>query len=92
VSGGGSFRPRIVLDKQRERCDRKPIALMGKVYCKVDADCGAIAVGDLLTTAATRGHAMKAVDPQRAFGAVIGKALAALSSGRGLIPILVALQ
>jgi hypothetical protein len=92
VSGGGSFGPGIVLDKQRGLSDRKPVALIGKVYCKVDADAGAVAVGDLLTTAATPGHAMKAADPQRAFGAVIGKALAPLPSGRGLIPILVALQ
>lgn len=92
VSGGGSFEPGIVLDKRRSLADRKPVALMGKVYCKVDAACGAVAVGDLLTTAATPGHAMKAADPHRAFGAVIGKALAPLSSGRGLIPILVALQ
>jgi hypothetical protein len=35
---------------------------------------------------------MKATDPARAFGAVIGKALGSLESGRGLIPILVALQ
>jgi hypothetical protein len=92
VSGGGSFGPGIVLDRQRSLSDRKPVALVGKVYCKVDADCGAVAVGDLLTTADTPGHAMKAADPQRAFGAVIGKALAPLPCGRGLIPILVALQ
>jgi hypothetical protein len=35
---------------------------------------------------------MKATDPSRAFGAVIGKALRAHASGAGLIPILVALQ
>jgi hypothetical protein len=35
---------------------------------------------------------MKATDPGRAFGAVIGKALGPLQEGRGLIPILVALQ
>jgi hypothetical protein len=35
---------------------------------------------------------MKAVDPAKAFGSVIGKALRPLQSGRGLIPILVALQ
>jgi hypothetical protein len=35
---------------------------------------------------------MKAADPARAFGAVIGKALAPLDGGRGLIPVLVALQ
>jgi hypothetical protein len=35
---------------------------------------------------------MKAADPSRAFGSVIGKALRRLAAGRGLIPILVALQ
>jgi hypothetical protein len=34
---------------------------------------------------------MTAVDPQRAFGAVIGKALKPLATGEGLIPILIAL-
>jgi len=69
-----------------------PIALMGKVYCKVDAQFAAIAVGDLLTTSPTAGHAMKADDPAKAFGAVIGKALRPLDAGLGLIPILIALQ
>jgi len=35
---------------------------------------------------------MKACDPAKAFGAVIGKALRSWRDGRGLIPILVALQ
>ena len=51
-----------------------------------------VALGDLLTTSDTAGHAMKAVDPRRAFGAILGKALQPLSEGRGLIPVLVALQ
>jgi hypothetical protein len=46
----------------------------------------------LLTTADAPGYAMKAVDPARAFGAVLGKALRPLQSGQGLIPILIALQ
>jgi hypothetical protein len=49
-------------------------------------------VGDLLTTSDTPGHAMKTIDPLKAFGAVIGKALTPMDAGRGLIPILVALQ
>ena len=60
--------------------------------CKVTAEHGAIEIGDLLTTAALAGHAMKAGDSARAFGAVIGKALRPLQSGCGLIPILIALQ
>jgi hypothetical protein len=62
------------------------------VWCKVDADCGPVEVGDMLTTSPTPGHAMRAVDPVRAFGAVVGKALGSLQSGRGLIPILVTLH
>jgi hypothetical protein len=67
-------------------------ALRGKVYCKVDARYAAIEVGDLLTTSASPGHAMKASEPLKAFGAVIGKALSPLQEGQGLIPVLVALQ
>lgn len=92
VSGAGRFKPGIVLDKREHAENRQPIALAGKVYCKVDAEFGAIEVGDLLTTSPTAGHAMKAQDPARAFGALLGKALGALPDGRGLIPVLVALQ
>jgi hypothetical protein len=92
ISGAGDFRPGITLDKQGGKSDRSPLALAGKVYCKVDAQYGSVEVGDLLTTSATPGHAMKATDPGKAFGTVIGKALRSLNSGRGLIPILVALQ
>jgi hypothetical protein len=92
ISGAGDYRPGIVLDKRASGPNRKPIALVGKVYCKVDAQYGSVAVGDLLTTSPTLGYAMKAADPLKAFGAVIGKALQPLVVGCGLIPILVALQ
>jgi hypothetical protein len=92
ISGAGDFKPGIVLDKQHSQLNRKPIALLGKVYCKVDASYAPIEVGDLLTTSDRPGHAMKAADPLKAFGAVIGKALRPLKEGQGLIPILIALQ
>jgi hypothetical protein len=92
LSGAGGYRPGIVLDKKISQTDRMPLALVGKVYCQVDAHYSPIEVGDLLTTSATPGHAMKAGDSLKAFGAVIGKALRPLKSGSGLIPILVALQ
>jgi hypothetical protein len=91
ISGAGQYRPGLVLDKQPSETNRSPVALLGKVCCKATAEFGAIAVGDLLTTSPTTGHAMKASDPARAFGAVIGKALSPLQEGQGLIPILVAL-
>ncbi len=92
VSGAGDYKPGIVLGKDAARQDRVPLALIGKVFCKVDATYGRIEVGDLLTTSPTQGHAMKAEDPAQAFGAVVGKALAPLGEGRSLLPILVALQ
>jgi hypothetical protein len=92
LSGAGDYKPGIVLGKRQAEGIRMPLALMGKVYCRVDADHGAIQVGDLLTTSPTPGCAMKAADPLKAFGSVIGKALRPLQSGLGLIPVLVALQ
>jgi hypothetical protein len=92
ISGAGNYKPGIILDKQQSQSGRKPIALLGKVFCKADAQYGAIEVGDLLTTAPTPGHAMKASDPRKAFGTVIGKALRSLAEGQSLIPILIALQ
>jgi hypothetical protein len=93
ISGAGNYRPGIVLDQQRySQNNRLPVALMGKVYCKVDADLNSIEVGDLLTTSSTPGYAMKVSDPFQAFGTIIGKALHPLKEGKELIPILVALQ
>lgn len=92
ISGAGDYKPGIVLDKRESPHKRQPLALLGKVYCKVDAQYGSVEVGDLLTTSATAGHAMKVSEPLRAFGTVIGKALCPLEEGQGLVPILIALQ
>jgi len=92
ISGAGDLRPGMILGRQESSEGRLPLALVGKTYCKVDASCAPIEVGDLLTTSPTPGHAMKASDPLKAFGAVIGKALRPLERGAGLIPILIALQ
>lgn len=92
VSGAGGLRPGIVLGREPGATGRWPVALSGKVFCQADATYGPIEVGDLLTTSATPGHAMTAQDSARAFGAVLGKAIAPLRAGQGLIPVLVALQ
>jgi hypothetical protein len=92
VSGAGAYRPGMILGKTPSPGKRVALGLIGKVYCKVDAQYSPIEVGDLLTTSPTNGHAMKATDPLAAFGCVIGKALAPFSQGQGLIPILISLQ
>lgn len=92
VSGAGDYKPGLILDRRQSQDYRVPVALVGKVYCKVDAQYAPIEVGDLLTTSSTPGHAMKADDPSKAFGSVIGKALRPLEAGQAMIPILIALQ
>jgi hypothetical protein len=93
ISGAGGFKPGIVLDRRPAlEGERRPVALMGKAYCKADATQAAIEVGDLLTTSPTPGHAMAASNCDRAFGAILGKALQPLKDGRDLIPILICLQ
>jgi hypothetical protein len=92
VAGAGEFRPAIILDKIPSDRNRTSISLIGKAYCKVDAGHGPVEVGDLLTSSPTPGHAMKAADQSRAFGAVVGKALRPLKHGQAMIPILVTLQ
>jgi hypothetical protein len=92
IAGAGGCRPGIVLGKKPSPNKRLPLALTGKVYCKADAQYCPIQVGDLLTTSPTPGFSMKAEDPLKAFGTVIGKALCSLPEGQGLIPILIALQ
>jgi hypothetical protein len=92
ISGAGDYKPGLILGRCESSGKRLPLALVGKVYCKVDAQYASVEVGDLLTTSPTPGHAMRAMDPLKSFGAVLGKALRRLDAGQGLIPILVALQ
>jgi hypothetical protein len=92
VAGAGDSRPAILLNDRPTSGERRPVALLGRVYCKVDADSARIEVGDMLTTSTILGHAMKATEFSRSFGAVIGKALSSLDQGRQLIPVLINLQ
>jgi hypothetical protein len=91
ISGAGDYKPGILLDRRQGHGNRAALALIGKACCLVDAGLGSIEVGDLLTTSPTPGHAMKATDPKKAFGAVIGKAMRPLVAGVGLVPVLVTL-
>lgn len=92
VAGGGDLKPGIILGRRRSSARTEPIALIGRVNCKVDATIHPIAPGDLLTTSSTTGRAMRADGDLAQKGTVIGKALAGLSEGTGMIPVFVALQ
>jgi hypothetical protein len=93
VSGAGGVKPGMLMGQKGTKADgRHPVALTGRVYCMVDASHGPIKPGDLITTSDTPGHGMKVEDHSRAQGAIIGKAMTPLASGKGLVLVLVSLQ
>lgn len=80
-----------------QRGTKAPLTLAGRVPCKVSLENGPIKRGDLLTTSATPGHAMKATDPAKITGAIVGKALQPFSGGpdeekTGVIMVIISLQ
>ena len=92
VSGANDLPAGTILGNLPGHEDATPIALTGRVYVWADASNGSIEPGDLLTTSNTSGHAMKATDRLRSYGATIGKAMTGLEKGRGLVLVLVNLQ
>jgi hypothetical protein len=95
ISGAGEVGTGLVLHQEGMAAadGSHPIALSGRVWVLVDADAGgAVRPGDLITTSATAGHGMRASDEARRGGAVIGKAMSTLESGKGLVLVLVNLQ
>jgi hypothetical protein len=93
ISGAAGLAPGMVMQADAEHTQGDhPVALTGRVWCKVDASFGSVRPGDLLVTSPTPGHAMRANDAGRRAGAVLGKAMTALEAGRGLVLVLVSLQ
>ncbi len=96
VSGVYSTKPGLVgrrATSPRVNQDAEvPMAIMGIVPTKVCAENGTVKAGDLLVSSSTSGYAMKGTDVLRLPGAVIGKALASLNAGCGLIEALITVQ
>jgi hypothetical protein len=92
ISGAGGVNPGITLQQEGVLEGGQNVALSGRVYVQADASGHPIKPGDLLTTSDVPGHAMKAGDPAKAPGAILGKAMTVLESGRGLVLVLVSLQ
>ena len=93
ISGANGIKPGMLMGQQGTDADGAyPVALTGRVYCWANTSNGPIEAGDLLTTSHVPGHAMKATDRDRAFGATIGKAMTSLEQGGGLVLVLVSLQ
>lgn len=95
IGGVYATRPGVVgrrQPKDKPKDDEVPMAMVGIVPTKVSTENGAIHIGDLLVSSSTPGYAMKGTDHERLTGAVLGKALATLESGKGMIEVLISLQ
>jgi hypothetical protein len=93
VAGANGLSKGIILGNLEGSENHTPIAISGRVWVYADATQEAIEPGDLLTTSDTPGYAMKASDPSRAHGAVLGKAMTRLEKGKtGMVLVLVNLQ
>ncbi len=92
ISGANGINPGIALHQEGAIEGGQNVALTGRVYVQAEASSSSIEPGDLLTTSDTPGFAMKATDPARAQGAVIGKAMSQLKEGHGTVLVLVTLQ
>lgn len=92
VSGANELNAGVVLSSDGRVEGTAAVALTGRVWVKCDATAAPIVAGDLLTTSPRAGHAMKAVDRDRAQGAVLGKAMTSLEHGTGMVLVIVSLQ
>ena len=92
ISGANGIHPGLTLHQQGRLEGGRNVALTGRVYALADASSHDIKPGDLLTSSFTPGMVMKACDLSRAQGAIVGKAMSALSHEKGLVLVLVSLQ
>ena len=93
ISGAGGVKTGMMMGQTATLADGAyPVALTGRVYVWGDTAQGPIEAGDLLTTSDVPGHAMRITDFDRSHGATLGKAMTSLTSGRGLVLVLVSLQ
>ena len=92
VSGAGGVDPGICLSQSGVAEGSSLVAMTGRVYVKCSTENGPVRPGDALTTSSLVGHAMRATEPMRSFGAVIGKAMTSLEEGTGLVLVLINLH
>ncbi len=83
ISGAGGLQPGSVIGNREDGSNDLPVAVSGQVAVRVCLEGGPIEPGDLLVASSQPGVAMRAADPSRAVGAVVGKALEAFGSGEG---------
>lgn len=88
VAGAGGISPALVIGNEAERPEVPPISLVGVVFALADATDEPIRKGELLATSSVKGHLARAKPEAIPSGALVGKSLDNLDSGRGLIRVI----
>ena len=92
ISGANGIDPGMMMGQQgTEAFGNHPVAIVGRVYVRIDESRGQVQPGDFLTTSDDPGKACKVRKLKRAAGAIIGKALTATDEN-GYALILIQLQ
>lgn len=90
ISGANGILPGMTMGHKNTIADGAfPVAITGRIYVMADASSTPINPGDQLTTSSLPGYAMKATNNKKAQGAIIGKAMSKLSSGKGMVLVLI---
>ncbi len=90
VIGVVSGNPLITINNSGKEEKVYPVALAGKVLCRIDARNNPVKPGDLIVSSDTPGCGMCGkIDSFDKTGTVIGKALSGLSDGIDLIPVFI---
>ncbi|NBC34419.1 MAG: hypothetical protein GVY13_17210 [Alphaproteobacteria bacterium] len=96
IAGAGDVTGGISLGSRGDGTGDRELAIAGQVNVRVNSEGGAIEAGDLLVASSVPGVAMRASDPERTLGAVIGKAIHGFSAEspdeEGLIRMFVMLR
>lgn len=92
AAGANDYKPGITLRGLAPLPGAVPVTLTGTAYCLASDENGPIRAGDLLTTSSLPGYAMRASDPARSHGAILGKAMEDLKGARGSVLVLASLQ
>lgn len=92
VAGANDYRSAVTLRGSADIPGGIAVTLTGTVYCLASNANGEVRVGDLLTSSAQPGYAMRATDREASRGAILGKAMENLKGERGLVLMLTSLQ
>ena len=94
LSGANGIKPGILMGQDETVATGSDlVTISGRTFVKANTTNGPIKIGDLLTSSAIKGEAMRATKKRKMSGTIIGKAMTPLADGEeGFVLVLIHLQ